>query len=56
MRSTIASDRLTALALLHIHKDIAHDIDKVLQDFDVSGHHRILLAFEKVNLGDEMTD
>ena len=52
----MASDSLTALALLHIHKDIALDIGKVLQDFDASGHHRISLAFEKVNLDDEITD
>ena len=48
----MASDRLTALALLNIHKDIALDIDKALQDFDASGHHRILFSFEKVSLGD----
>ena len=30
MRFTMASDRLTALALFNIHKDIALDIDKAL--------------------------
>lgn len=46
LRSTMASDRLSALALLHIHQDIAVDYDQVLQSFDGSGHRCIALAFD----------
>lgn len=46
LRSTMGADRLTSLALMHIHKDTPVDFDRALQAFDGSGHRRIALAFE----------
>ena len=45
--STMGSDHLNGLALMHIHSRIANDIDveQVLREFDTSGHRRIVLAF-----------
>jgi hypothetical protein len=34
------------LALLHIHRSHTIDIDKVLSDFDASGHRRIAIVFD----------
>jgi hypothetical protein len=45
MRSTTGADRLTSLALLHIHPEKDIDIGRVLKAFDQSGHRRISIAF-----------
>ena len=46
MRSTMGSERLSALALLHVHTDIFPDVTKVIKDFDATGHRRIVFAFD----------
>ena len=48
LRSTMDSERLNGLALMHIHSRIATDIDveQVLREFDSSGHRRIVLALQ----------
>jgi hypothetical protein len=48
LRSTMTEQRLTGLALLHIHRSHVIDIDQVLNRFDASGHRRIALAFNNV--------
>lgn len=46
LRSTMGSERLSALALLHIHPDMAPTPKAVVEKFDSSGHRRISLAFD----------
>jgi hypothetical protein len=46
LRNTMADDRLTALALLNIHKTQAISTEQVLRDFDSTGHRRIAIAFK----------
>ena len=46
MRSTMSDDRLTGLALMHTHKDLQIDSNKVLEKFDSSGHRRIVVLFD----------
>jgi len=41
----MGSERLTSLALLHNHPDMAPDANDVLQKFDASGHRRISVVF-----------
>jgi len=43
--STMGSERLSALALLHIHPDMAPNPSAVIKKFD-SGRRKISLAFE----------
>ena len=43
--SCVGEDHLTALALLHIHREKDVDVNAVLKAFDASGHRRIALAF-----------
>lgn len=45
LRSTMTEQRLTGLALMHIHRSHEINTEQVLQDFDASGHRRIVLAF-----------
>ena len=47
LRSTMVEDRLTSLALLHIHRELASALDPldVLKQWDQSGSRRIYLAF-----------
>ena len=45
LHSTMGSDRLSALALLHIHPDMTPEPKTVIQKFDASGHRRIALSF-----------
>jgi len=47
LRSTMGSDRLTGLALMHINRHFEINISQVLKEFDSSGHRRIAMAFEK---------
>ena len=55
LRSTMGSESLNGLALMHIHSRIAKDVDvkQVLREFDSSGHRRIVLAFQ-VTAGSEV--
>ena len=53
MRSTTGADRLTSLALLHIHQEKDIDIERVLKAFDQSGHRRISMAF--LDMGKDLT-
>lgn len=46
LRSTMSEQRLSGLALMHIHRSHTIDIDKVLSDFDASGHRRIAIVFD----------
>jgi hypothetical protein len=46
LRNTMGDDRLSALALMHIHRDKNICTDKVLRDFDATGHRRIAIAFK----------
>ena len=40
-RTTMTEDRLNGLALLHIHKNVNIDRERVLDAFDASGNRRI---------------
>ncbi|MGH0156259.1 UNVERIFIED_CONTAM: hypothetical protein FKN15_042011 [Acipenser sinensis] len=44
--STMSEMRLTGLALINIHHEVAIDSEKVLQDFDAVGTRRIPLLFQ----------
>ncbi|MGH0123797.1 UNVERIFIED_CONTAM: hypothetical protein FKN15_066837 [Acipenser sinensis] len=46
LRSTISETRLTGLALMNMHHDVAIDSEKVLRDFDATGTRRIPLLFQ----------
>lgn len=46
LRNSMCEERLSGLALMHIHKDIDIDVQKVLQQFDATGHRRIVLLFD----------
>ena len=49
LRSSMGNERLSGLAMMHVHKHRALDPLKVLRRWDASGHRRIALAFnEKV--------
>jgi len=43
LRNTMASDRFTSLALMHIHKGMPVDITKIIEDFAVKHPRRIKL-------------
>ncbi|PIK36824.1 putative 52 kDa repressor of the inhibitor of the protein kinase-like [Apostichopus japonicus] len=45
MRSTMNEERLSGLALMHIHRDFAIDVDAVLKKFASDGNRRIAYAF-----------
>jgi len=45
LRNTMCESRLTGLALMHLHRDVNIDIERVLRDFDPLSDRRILLAF-----------
>lgn len=55
LRSTMSEQRLSGLALMHIHRSHTIDIDKVLSDFDASGHRRIAIVFDNARR-DESSD
>ena len=42
----MTKERLSGLALVHIHREINIDIKEVLKRFDLSGHRRIELAID----------
>ncbi|RXM99215.1 52 kDa repressor of the inhibitor of the protein kinase [Acipenser ruthenus] len=46
LRSTMSETRLTGLALMNIHHDVAINSEKVLRDFDATGTRRIPLLFQ----------
>lgn len=46
LRSTTGQDRLTGLALLHVHRDKSISPLNILRRWDASGHRRIMLAFD----------
>ena len=46
MKSTMSDDRLTGLALMHVHKGVKIDSEDILKKFDASGHRRIIVAFD----------
>ena len=46
LRNTMGDSRLSSLALLNIHKEKDISVEKVLKDFDTTGHRRIALAFK----------
>ena len=46
IRSTMSDDRLTGLALMHVHKDVLINSNDILEKFESSGHRRIILAFD----------
>ena len=48
--------RLSGLALMHTHRNHSIDIDRVLNDFDASGHRRIALVFDNAERVDENSD
>uniref|UniRef100_A0A671PCD6 HAT C-terminal dimerisation domain-containing protein n=1 Tax=Sinocyclocheilus anshuiensis TaxID=1608454 RepID=A0A671PCD6_9TELE len=41
LRSTMSTDRLTGLALMHVHQKVKLDRERVLKQWDASGHRRI---------------
>lgn len=47
LRSTMGDERLSSLALMHVHQNIEIDPHRVLQRWDASGHRRILTCFDK---------
>jgi len=40
-RSRVTEDRLTSLALMHVHRDILVDVDKVIARIAKGKHHSI---------------
>ncbi|MGH0123174.1 UNVERIFIED_CONTAM: hypothetical protein FKN15_013678 [Acipenser sinensis] len=46
LRSTMSETRLTGLALMNMHHDVAIYSEKVLRDFDATGTRRIPLLFQ----------
>lgn len=46
LRNTQTDNRLSSLALMHIHRERDIDANAVLREFDASGHRRIALAFD----------
>ncbi|XP_035272635.1 52 kDa repressor of the inhibitor of the protein kinase-like [Anguilla anguilla] len=47
LRSSMGNERLSGLAMMHVHRNRALDPEKVLRRWDASGHRRIALAFDK---------
>lgn len=47
LRSSMGNERLSGLAMMHMHRNRALDPEKVLRRWDASGHRRIALAFDK---------
>ncbi len=41
LRSSMSSERLTGLALMHVHQKVKLDKERVLRRWDASGHRRI---------------
>ena len=56
LRNTMSQERLTGLALMHIHRNINVDINRVINEFDATGHRRIALVFNHNQDGDESSD
>jgi len=46
----MSAERLTGLAMMHVHRHIKVDPERVLRRWDASGHRRIALAFDQVGL------
>jgi hypothetical protein len=44
LRSTMGQERLSSLALLHIHSDFDIELKKVIDIFDNAKHRKMLLA------------
>lgn len=47
LRSTMGDERLSGLALMHVHQNMTIDPQRVLQRWDASGHRRIVTCFDK---------
>ncbi|KAF3859978.1 hypothetical protein F7725_000233, partial [Dissostichus mawsoni] len=47
LRSSIGNDRLSGLAMMHVHRNRALDPEKVLKRWDACGHRRIVSAFDR---------
>ena len=45
LRNTMSQERLTGLALMHIHRNINVDINRVINEVDATGHRRTALVF-----------
>lgn len=45
LRASMSDERLTGLALMHVHWKVKIDRERVLRLWDASGHRRIHLAF-----------
>ena len=56
LKSTMSEQRLTGLALMHIHRSQNIDTDQVLNAFDASGHRRIALVFDNARQEDITSD
>ena len=48
LRATMLEERLTGLALLHIHQDIIVPIDEIIDRFANLGPHRLAYTFKRV--------
>lgn len=46
LRSSMTAERLTGLAMMHVHRHAKLDPEKILKRWDASGHRRIALAFD----------
>ena len=46
LRSSMGNERLSGLAMMHVHRNRTLDPEKVLKRWDVSGHRRIALALK----------
>ncbi|KAM3843293.1 52 kDa repressor of the inhibitor of the protein kinase-like [Diretmus argenteus] len=46
LRASMSDNRLSGLALMHVHPKVRVDRERVLRRWDASGHRRIHLAFE----------
>ena len=42
LRNTMSQEHLTGLALMHIHRNINVDINRVISKFDATGHRHIV--------------
>lgn len=56
LRNTMTEQRLTGLALMHIHRNIDVNVNRVINDFDATGHRRIALVFNNMGAAQSSDD
>ena len=51
VRNTMSQERLTRLALMYIHQNINVDTNRVINEFDATGHRRIVRVSIMIKTG-----